>query len=83
MLKEYLAEAISLLVEGLLGKPIQAWADHDCVVEDAVFSTCACFLCCGADKERFAWFRRICCHGSCSPWTKISNDWCNWCGSPW
>jgi hypothetical protein len=76
MLKEYLSEAVSLITEVVLEKPIQAQA-ADCYYEEAVFPTDACTSC-GAEKRHYAWFRRICCP-TCGSWVKISNEWCDYC----
>lgn len=73
MLKEYLSEAVSLLSEAVLGRPVSAGA---CWYEDKVVQG----LChgCGLEKRIYTLKRRLCCASGCYGWAVVE-QWCDYC----
>ncbi len=79
MLKEYLAEAISLLTEAVLGKPTFARAGDGCIQYYSVrpIDTCPS---CGSEKRHYKNHVKTCCDFiGCTAWIPYGSQWCDYC----
>lgn len=63
MLKEYLSEAVSLLTEAVLGKPVRAQAGCGRPPSEAKYEYYEMGCTCGVDKRRrgYCWTNPWCC----------------------
>jgi len=73
MLKEFLREAVSLVTEAVVGRPIKAAAG--CPYTETRDRYDACWSC-GAYRKWHYYEERVCdpCFGWCTPWRGIYSD---------